>query len=469
MNQSTLQMNKINNRQSFTSMYLGFLFLELCTHPVSSLSVTRTIPGHVRLPFRTNISRTCDFKPPFEYLTLDSIRSRLQSSFLDLESDTKSDNDQEQRNDHEQFIEILEMEDERVFKENGYDLDQNAFNEQQQQQEEVESPILSKLWQSRLMVLFAAALYGTNFTAIKVLDENIPTSVGPVFRFSLAALVTFPFLFIGKEASNEDSNAALSYPKDLSPFDKSYGAIVGGMEIGMWNTIGYLSQAKALETIPASVCAFICSLAVVTVPFLDFLSGKKLSSQKIIGAAIAVLGVAFLELDGLSDSLDAKSSLFSIGTLFSLVQPVAFGLGFWRMEHYARKHPSEGMKVTVSQVTSIAVLSICTLLATSGMEGIPDISQVTSWLTNPTILLAILWTGCVTTALTIFIETQALKVLSAAETTMLYSFEPLFGAAFASFVLGETFGVGGYTGAALVLAGCLFSNMSKPTKEADPI
>jgi drug/metabolite transporter (DMT)-like permease len=459
------QMNNIYNRYYCSLVYLGCIFLEKNTVHVSSLSVTpRTIAGHVRLPFHGAISRPSDYKQHCNVCIKKSIKSRLSSSFLDLESDTQIENDQDNGIiDHEHFIELLEMEDAMKYEENGNDLIKTHLTNEES------SPILNKVWQSRLMVLFAAALYGTNFTAIKILDENIPTSVGPVLRFALAAFVTLPFVFIGKETSDEDFDGASSSSKDLSRFDKSYGAIIGGMEIGIWNTIGYLSQAKALETIPASVCAFICSLAVVTVPFLDFLSGKKLSSRKIIGAAMAVLGVAFLELDGLSDSLDANTSLISVGTLFSLVQPVAFGLGFWRMEHYARKHPSEGMKVTVSQVTSIATLSMCTLIATSGMEGIPNISQVTLWLTNPTILLAILWTGCVTTALTIFIETQALKVLSAAETTMLYSFEPLFGAAFASFVLGETFGIGGYTGAALVLAGCLFSNMNKPMKEVDSI
>jgi drug/metabolite transporter (DMT)-like permease len=461
MNQRNSYMNRINFRHNHTSIYVAFIFLEIFTCHVSSFSVTRTISGQVRVPiFRGAISNDCDLKLPCHILSSRSKRLRLLSSFLDLEKDTNIENGQENTNHETVIVELLDMEDAMKYEGDEDNPLNNGFKTE-------ESPyILSKLWQSRLMVLFAAALYGTNFTAVKVLDENIPTSIGPVFRFTLAALVTFPFLFIGKGVSDEDFEMTSS-SADLSAFDQSYGAIIGGAEIGLWNTIGYLSQAKALETIPASVCAFICSLAVVTVPFLDFLSGKSLSSRKMIGAAMAVLGVAFLELDGLSDGIVANNSLLSTGTLFSLVQPVAFGIGFWRMEHYARRHPSEGMKVTVSQVTSIAILSVCTLLATSGMEGIPDISQVLSWLTNPTILLAIVWTGCVTTALTIFIETQALKVLSAAETTMLYSFEPLFGAAFASFILGETFGVGGYTGAALVLAGCLFSNMNKATKDVD--
>jgi drug/metabolite transporter (DMT)-like permease len=56
-------------------------------------------------------------------------------------------------------------------------------------------------------------------------------------------------------------------------------------------------------------------------------------------------------------------------------------------------------------------------------------------------------------------ETLALKTLSAAETTMLFSTEPIFGGACAAAVLGEQFGLGGFIGAAMVLSGCIASNI----------
>jgi drug/metabolite transporter (DMT)-like permease len=70
-----------------------------------------------------------------------------------------------------------------------------------------------------------------------------------------------------------------------------------------------------------------------------------------------------------------------------------------------------------------------------------------------------LWTGIVTTALTIFIETQALKTLSAAETTMLYSTEPIFGSIVAAIFLGESLGMNGVVGGAMILSGCLYSSI----------
>ena len=257
---------------------------------------------------------------------------------------------------------------------------------------------------------------------------------------------------------------------------------MGGAEVGLWNAIGYLSQAQGLETTPAGTSAFICSLAVVVVPILDFLIGKKISSREAFGAMLAVVGVGFLELDGFMQQAGVAGTLadtnlvglaslgasagagdglnihLSHGDMLSLVQPFAFGLGFWRIEHYMRKYPTEAMRITASQLSTIALASIAGFLVTSNGD-MPDASQFMEWMSTPVIVGALCWTGLITTALTVYMETLAMKTLSAAETTMLFSTEPLFGGVCAATVLGEQFGVGGLIGGALVLAGCLASNI----------
>ena len=82
-----------------------------------------------------------------------------------------------------------------------------------------------------------------------------------------------------------------------------------------------------------------------------------------------------------------------------------------------------------------------------------------TWITDPMILFALFWTGVITTALTIYMETVALKTLSAAETTLIFSTEPLWGTAFASVVMGETLGVNAAAGAFCILTACLYSNL----------
>ena len=93
-------------------------------------------------------------------------------------------------------------------------------------------------------------MYGTNFSLVKILGDTMPEGISLTLRFSLAALVTLPWLF------EENVNEMMSN-KDV------WMATWLGFEVGLWNSIGYVAQAVGLETTDASKSAFICSLAVV--------------------------------------------------------------------------------------------------------------------------------------------------------------------------------------------------------------
>lgn len=288
------------------------------------------------------------------------------------------------------------------------------------------------IWKARLLLVGAAALYGTNFSLVKILGDTMPVSVSSALRFGLAALATMPWLL----KQEEDEEAAR-------------GATLAGLEVGMWNSVGYIAQAVGLATTDASKSAFICSLAVVVVPLLDFMFGKKLQPKEIAGVVLAVVGVAVLELGGSSELA------LSQGDLLSLVQPLAFGMGFWRMEKGMKKYPQHANRSTAAQLLAVFLAST----AYGAAVGIPDVGVIMGWLHDPNILLALFWTGCITTALTVYMETLALKTLSAAETTLIFSTEPLWGAACASVVMGEQLGFETLAGGALILGGCLFSNL----------
>jgi drug/metabolite transporter (DMT)-like permease len=304
----------------------------------------------------------------------------------------------------------------------------------QGQQEQAGFMGLSDVAKARLLLCAAAALYGTNFSVVKILGDTMPVGVSSTLRFGLAALAAFPWLV-------------------MNPKQGSLTAAWLGFEVGMWNSIGYIAQAIGLETTPASESAFICSLAVVTVPLLDFATGKKLFPRQWIGAIMAVVGVAVLELGG-GVSLDNLST----GDLLSLLQPLAFGMGFWRMERAMSKYPDEASRSTAAQL--LAVFCTSTIYALVTLDGGSVASYPwAEWLSSPSLLFSLFWTGCITTALTIYMETLALKSLSAAETTLIFSTEPLWGTAFAATVMGEQIGLNAGIGGLAILTGCLYSNL----------
>ena len=337
--------------------------------------------------------------------------------------------------------------------------------QQQQQQQLTTKQPLSDVAKARMLLLGAAALYGTNFSLVKLLGETgLSVGLASTLRFGMAALVTLPWLLhIDNHDKVEGNNNNLSRTfqtlvRDTS--SKEHLALMGGLEVGMWNAIGYVAQAVGLETTSASKSAFLCSLAVVMVPLLDFLAGKQLLTRQVLGATLAVVGVGFLELEGLGGG-GASMAALSPGDIASLVQPIAFGLGFWRMEAAMRKCGDEAERATAAQLLAVFLGSA----AYMGIMGVMDPStvpsgeQFVSWVTDPVILGALFWTGVVTTALTIYMETVALKTLSAAETTLIFSTEPLWGTAFASVVMGETLGLNAAAGAVMILSGCVVSNL----------
>jgi hypothetical protein len=165
---------------------------------------------------------------------------------------------------------------------------------------------------------------------------------------------------------------------------------------------------------------------------------------------LAVFGVAVLELGG-----GTADFVLTQGDICSLIQPLAFGLGFWRMEQSMRKYPEHANRSTAAQLLAVFGVSG----AYASVVGIPDMDQIMTWVHDPMILAALFWTGCITTALTVYMETLALKTLSAAETTLIFSTEPLWGAACASVVVGEQLGLPTAIGGALILGGCVYSNL----------
>lgn len=340
---------------------------------------------------------------------------------------------------------------------------------------ETKSGTLNNTWYSRLLLLLSAALYGTNFTFVKVMNENLPVQDGTILRFFIAALATAPWLFQPIKRNKTESKAFNDQNTilgDIIPISsKHVNVLLAGFEIGCWTGLGYVAQAFGLETTRASTSAFICSLAVVIVPILDLLSGKKPSSRTIIGSLMAVAGVALLELDGISlaNIMDENTCLFCDGDLFSLVQPFAFGIGFWRMEHAMKRYPEEAMKMTAVQLTTTAFLSILSCIMMSGFDGLPSLYEVLTWVQNPLILRSILLTGLVNTALTVYLETSAMKTLSATETTMLLSTEPIFGSFFAFQILNEAFGFSGVVGCLMILFACIFSNLNTYTTSKEEI
>ena len=324
-------------------------------------------------------------------------------------------------------------------------------------------PSNSEIWKSRAILLIVSAFYGTNFGCVKILGDSLDGGIAAAIRFFIAFLVFAPQLF----------KVIKTNPK----------LIYGGIEIGFYTFLGYWAQSNALQTSNASTVAFICSLQVVIVPLIDLIIDKNRRNiptiiETLVPAFLAVAGVACLELGG--------SVVPGTGDLWALIQPLTFGFAFWRIERIMKlsTEPGEAQAFTAASLMIVFLMSCIWAFSSfifpilhntsggSSNEGmnvdkhtldqlfIAIYQQLDAITSNWKVIAALLWTGIMTTAITTFGENIAMKTLNAAESTVIYSTEPLWGTAFAAITLGETIGWNTALGALFIITACAWRSVS---------
>lgn len=325
------------------------------------------------------------------------------------------------------------------------------------------------------LMLAVALLWGSNFPAVKAtIEAGLPGSAAAASRFTVAALALLPLL---------RTPGGKPLPSDL---------VKGGLECGAWLALGYIAQALALRDLPAGAVAFLASLQVVFVPMLSAALGEgALSARLALAACLSVSGVALLELGGLSDMGDggaAAAAMPLAATLLALLQPVGFGTSYLRIESLMSRFPTYGLQLSALQLISNAGISIGWLVldavrassadggaglglgmgaaggATSSTVSAGELGVALGGLdlnafNQPEVIAGVLYTGLVSTALTVLLQTRALGKLPASDSSVIVATEPLWAAGFASILLGETLESSAQIGGGLILLGCLSNTL----------
>lgn len=139
----------------------------------------------------------------------------------------------------------------------------------------------------------------------------------------------------------------------------------------------------------------------------------------------------------------------------------SFGLGFWLTERCSRKYPEEIFGLVAAQLLTVAVLAVGWCVQAGdlplSLESLRETVLPSSG--NLAVPISLMWTGLVTTSLTVFGEAVAMKKVSAAESTIILSTEPIWGTAFAACLLGERIGWNTGLGAMLIVSACTWSSV----------
>ena len=237
--------------------------------------------------------------------------------------------------------------------------------------------------------------------------------------------------------------------------------------------------------------AFLVQLTTIMVPLVSALSAGKLSAvpvQTWIACIVAFTGVIIMGADGGDQSLGAQSSdvfnmdqlsglSMSQGDILIILAAIAYTMHVVRLGAYApRTTPLKlaASKATTEAILSVALVSALAFIGTAHVPAPEFVSQtsgsVAEYLASTTSAIAdgallrpdgargatgaalgaILWTGWVTCAYTIYAQSFGQRRVNPTDSNLIYTTQPLFSSLFAYVLLGETLGVYGVVGAALI-------------------
>jgi drug/metabolite transporter (DMT)-like permease len=137
-------------------------------------------------------------------------------------------------------------------------------------------------------------------------------------------------------------------------------------------------------------------------------------------------------------------------------QPLGFGIAFMRIEHYMKIYQGKALSLAAGQMLSVFLCSIAWMAYNTHLfHDIPDLTV----LTEPFHAVALGYTGIVTSALAVVLESIALAYVPAEETAVIFSTEPLWAAATSAVVLGERLKPTGMLGGFAILSACLLTQL----------
>jgi drug/metabolite transporter (DMT)-like permease len=282
-----------------------------------------------------------------------------------------------------------------------------------------------------LSLLFVALIWGATFVLVQnAISFLEPFSFNAV-RFTLAAFLLGLWLAVFERGQ-------------LAKLDKKL--VISGMMLGFWLFIGYAFQTLGLLYTTSSKAGFITGLSVVLVPvFLLIILKQRPSLNSVAGVIAATSGLYLLTMSDVSS--------LNIGDGFVLICAAGFALHILLTGKYSSSYPT--LLLTTVQIGTVAILSAVSSLLFENWTRAFNPAIIFS----ANVIIALLITSILATALAFFIQTNFQKHTSATRVALIFAMEPVFAAITAFFWAEERLTYSGLIGCAFIFAGMVFAEL----------
>ncbi|MBY0206498.1 DMT family transporter [Paenibacillus cucumis (ex Kampfer et al. 2016)] len=221
------------------------------------------------------------------------------------------------------------------------------------------------------------------------------------------------------------------------------GTLLAGGVLGTALFAAFVFITYGVQRTTASQAGFLISLAVIFVPILTTVLRRRLLDKRLsVSIVVAVAGLGLL-------TLQHEMSLH-LGDLLCIIAALVYAIYILLAGKYTPRH--DPLTLGIVQLGVAALLgTVATFLFET--PQLPDTPE--SW-------ASILGLGVLCSGLGYILQTFAQRHASPTRTSLIFSLEPLFAAAFAFIFQGESLTLQGYCGATLMLAGVLITEIKLP-------
>ena len=283
-------------------------------------------------------------------------------------------------------------------------------------------------------VLLAAAIWGFAFVVVKDSLDYI----GPVwmmaFRFTIASGFLCAVFF-----------------KSLVKLGKR--GWIHGAVLGFYLFAAYLFQTIGCNYTTAGKNAFLTTIYVFLVPVLIWIFTRKRPQWYVFLCAImSVVGIGLLAL-GSSDS-----AMINIGDVLTLICGIFYAVHIFFTAKYNEEH--NPVVLTALQFLFAAIFS---WILAPFFDGPMPVEQMTSC----RVIISMLYLGVFSTLVAFVLQNVGLKYLPSAWTSLLMSFESVFGVLFGLIVLGEHLTARMAAGCALIFIAVVLAQVLPELKKRE--
>ena len=221
-----------------------------------------------------------------------------------------------------------------------------------------------------------------------------------------------------------------------------------GIIVGVWLFLASYVQLLGCEKITAGKSAFLTTIYVLFVPFINRIIFKKnIKKKSYIAAIFAIIGIGFLSLD---DSLRMGS-----GELLALIGGLGYAVHMIYVDRYVEEY--EPIVLTIWQMLIGFVLSFFASLICE-----VDLMKIC----NTNLILGMFYLGVAGTGVAFLLQNIGQRYLSPQTASLLLSLESVFGMLCSIIFLNEKVDMKKFSGCILIFAGIMISevNFSRKSK-----